>query len=163
MRQLTALLFITILIGCNPAKIDQKAEGEKLMQVSREWARSLSPDSIDRTMSFWADSAIFLSTNITPMNKAEIRKMIEESVRMPGFKMDWQPVSVSVSESGDMGYLIEKSQITYHNQTSDTPVTLYGQALTIWKKDADGNWKNVAEASFPAPAPNNLKQLTTSL
>ena len=59
-----------------------------------------------------------------------------------------------VSYSGDMGYLIENSQFTYNNDSTGKPITLYGQAVTIWKKDADDNWKNVVEASFPAPAPN---------
>jgi|SRR6186713_2508736 ketosteroid isomerase-like protein len=155
MRQLTALFLFAILTGCNHSKIDQKAESEKLMQVSRDWARTASPDSIERTMSFWSDSAIFLSAGNEPMNgKTEIRKMVEKSVRKPGFKMSWQPVSASVSESGDMGYLIENSQFTYNNDSTGKPITLYGQAVTIWKKDAGGNWKNVVEASFPAPAQN---------
>ena len=94
MRQLTALLLFAIFTGCTYAKIDQKAEAEKLMQVSREWAKTLSPDSIERIMSFWSDSAIFLSAGIDPMNgKEEIRKMVERSAKKPGFKMSWQPVS----------------------------------------------------------------------
>jgi len=106
-------------------------------------------------MSFWSDSAIFLSAGTDPMNgKSEIRKMVEKSVRTPGFKMSWPPASASVSESGDMGYLIEKSQVTCNNDSTGKPTTLYGQAVTIWKKDIGGNWKNVVEVSFPAPAPN---------
>ena len=154
MRQLTAFFLFATITGCNHTKIDQKAEAEKLMQISRDWARTTSLDSIERAMSFWSDSAIFLSAGTDPMHgKSEIRKMVEKSVRTPGFKMSWQPVSASVSASGDMGYLIEKSQVTFNNDSTGKPTTLYGQAVTIWKKDADGNWKNVVEVSFPAPAP----------
>jgi ketosteroid isomerase-like protein len=150
MRKLLAVLLIAILTGCNETKVDQKAEGEKLMQVSREWARTISPDSVERVMSFWADSAIFMTADAEPLyGKTEIRKMVEESLKEPGFKMNWQPVSASISEKGDMGYLIEENQLTFNNDSTGKPMTLHGRAVTIWKKDANGNWKNVVEVSVP--------------
>jgi ketosteroid isomerase-like protein len=143
--QLSALMFLAILSGCNEKKIDTKAEGEKLMQVSREWSQSASTDNIEKTMSYWADSAIFLSAGQPVLNgKKEIREMVERSGKIPGFRISWEPVSVSVSQSGDMAYLIEQNQVTV-NDTSGKPVTKYGKAVTIWKKDANGAWKNVVE------------------
>lgn len=155
MRKLTAFLLIASLAGCKETKIDQKAEAEKLMQVSREWAKTVSPDSIERAMSFWGDSAIFLSAFGEPMyGKASIRKMVEKSVKTPGFKMTWEPLSAEISESGDMGYLIERNQVNFNDSTGK-PTTLYGRAVTIWKKDANGHWKNVVEVSLPGGAQNN--------
>jgi ketosteroid isomerase-like protein len=156
MRHLTAFFLLALLTSCKENKIDQKAEGEKLMQVSREWARTISPDSVDRVMSFWADSAIFLTSDAEPLyGKPAIRKMVEDSFKEPGFiKMNWQPVSASISESGDMGYLIEENQLTFNNDSTGKPMTLYGRAITIWKKDANGNWKNVVEVSVPDHAKN---------
>ncbi|MGZ8538998.1 MAG: YybH family protein [Chitinophagaceae bacterium] len=139
------LLLIIILLSCNETKIDTYAEGEKLMQVSREWSRSASTDSIEKTMSYWADTAIFLSAGQPVLNgKKEIRGMVERSGKIPGFKISWEPISVSVSQSGDMAYMIEQNQMTMNDSTGK-PVTRYGKGVTIWKKDADGSWKNVVE------------------
>jgi ketosteroid isomerase-like protein len=149
MRQLITFLLLAIVTACQQPKIDQKAEGEKLMQVSRDWAKSLSADSIDRVMSFWADSAMFVTPDNAPLyGKAAIRKMVEQSFKTPGFKITWEPVSASISDNGDMGYLIEKSEVTVVDSTGK-PMTLYGQVVTIWKKDADGNWKNVVDITVP--------------
>jgi ketosteroid isomerase-like protein len=143
--QLPALIFLTSLFGCNEKKIDIKAEGEKLMQVSREWSKSAATDNIEKTMSYWADSAIFLSAGQPILNgKNEIRGMVERSGKIPGFKISWEPISVSISESGDMAYMIEQNQVTV-NDSLGIPVTKFGKGVTIWKKDTNGSWKNVVE------------------
>lgn len=150
MRKLIAVLLFAILTGCNETKVDQKAEGEKLMQVSREWARTISVDSVERIMSFWADSAIYMTADAEPLyGKSEIRKMVVESLKDSSFKITWQPLSASVSENGDMGYLIEENQLTFNNDSTGKPMTLHERAVTIWKKDSNGNWKNVVEVSVP--------------
>ena len=150
--RLTALLFAIMLLSCNEKKVDINAAGEDLMQVSREWSKSAAfPDSIEKTMSYWADSAVFLSSGYPVLKgKKEIRGMVEQSIKQPGFNMSWEPMSVSISKSGDMGYMIEKNQVTM-NDSSGKPITVYGQAVTIWKKDEKGAWKNVVDVSVPAP------------
>ena len=143
--KLSACVLLTISLGCNEKKIDVKAEGEKLMQLSREWSQSASTDNIEKTVSYWADSAIFLSAGHPTLNgKKEIREMVEQSVKIPGFKISWEPISVSISQSGDMAYMIEQNQMTV-NDSLGKPVITYGKAVTIWKKDANGSWKNVVE------------------
>jgi hypothetical protein len=49
---LIALLFATI-VGCDEQKINSVEEGEVLIQISRDWSRSVAPDSIERIMSYW--------------------------------------------------------------------------------------------------------------
>lgn len=143
--KLSTILLLAILAGCNESKIDTAAEGEKLMQISREWSKSASSDDIEKTMSYWADSAVFFSAGQPPLNgKKEIRQMVEQSYEIPGFKISWEPISVSVSKSGDMAYMIEQNQLTMSDSTG-TPVTKYGKGVTIWKKDASGSWKNIVE------------------
>ncbi len=145
-------LIISALVSCNEQKVDTKLEGEKLMQASREWSRLASTDSIEMIMSYWADDAIFLSSGQPPLNgKKEIRKMVESSLKNPDFKISWEPMTVVVSESGDMAYMIEKNQMTMKDSSGST-VTKYGKGVTIWKKDASGSWKNVVEVGVDDPA-----------
>jgi ketosteroid isomerase-like protein len=78
--------------------------------------------------------------------------MIEGSSKIPGFKISREPLSVNVSKSGDMAYMIEQNQITV-NDSSGHPVTEYNKAVTVWKKQADGFWKNVVDVWNADPSP----------
>jgi ketosteroid isomerase-like protein len=80
--------------------------------------------------------------------------MVEESYKMPGFRISWQPQSVVVSESGDMAYLMENSQISF-TDSSGKPITINNKAVTIWRKQADGSWRNAVDISTPEMTHNN--------
>ena len=70
--------------------------------------------------------------------------------KIPGFRIEWEPQEAKVS--GDMGYLIEKTRVTTTGPQG-TPVTQQLQALTVWRKQADGSWKNVVDMSASAAPP----------
>ncbi len=145
---ITALLVFT-LIGCSQPKIDKKAEGEKVMQISKEWSEVASSGDVEKTVSYWADNAVMIAAGQPPLDgKQAIRQMVEESFKIPGFRISWQPQSVEVSESGDMAYLIENSQVAFKDSTGNT-ITQNNKAVSIWKKQSDGKWKNVVDISTP--------------
>lgn len=152
-HKLFTLLILVVLFGCKEKDIDTKAEGEKLMQISREWSKSAATDNIEKTLSYWADDAVMMSSGQpTLKGKKAIREMVEGSSKIPGFQISWEPLSVSVSKSGDMAYMIEKNQITM-NDSLGKPGTKYGTGVTIWRKEADGSWKNIVEVMNEAPHP----------
>lgn len=149
MKHIQILSIALLLVSCNADKVDREAEGEKVMQLSREWAESAASGDVEKTLSYWADDAIVMMAGQGKLHgKQAIRQMVEESFRTPGFKITWQPQSVEVSESGDIAYLVEESQVTFTDSTG-TPVTLRNNAVTIWKKQSDGSWKNVVDIATP--------------
>jgi len=143
-KTVTAILFI-VFLGCNEQKIDTKTEGEKLMNLSREWSKSVSTDSVDQILIHWADDAFVMPPGRPALKgKKAIREMIEGTSKIPGFKISWEPLSVYVSKSGDMAYMIEQNQITV-NDSLGNPTTEYNKVVTVWRKEADGSWKNVVD------------------
>ena len=76
--------------------------------------------------------------------------MVERSKNTPGFSISWEPESASVSASGDMGYLIEKTVVSVPDSTGK-PMIMRSSGVSIWKKDAAGNWKNVVEIGMDDP------------
>ena len=151
MKKLTELSIVLVLIGCSQPKVDKKSEGEKIMQLSKEWSQVASSGDVEKTVSYWADDAFMMSAGQPPLKgKPAIRQMVEESFKMPGFRISWQPQSVEVSESGDMAYLIENSQVSFTDSTGK-PMTIYNKAVSIWRKQADGTWKNVVDIAAPDP------------
>ena len=145
MKIVTLLLIFTGVCGCQEHNADTKAEGEKLMQISREWSKSAATDSVEKTLSYWAEDAVVMSPGQPSLKgKKEIREMVEGMSKIPGFKISWEPLSVSISKSGDMAYMIEQNRITV-NDSLGKPVTEFNKGVTIWKKESDGSWKNIVD------------------
>src|SRR5688572_28098913 len=106
MRVMLLILSSGFFAGCSEKKIDKKIEGEKILQLSKAWSQAAAAGDVEKIVSYWADDAVVISAGEPTLNgKQAIRKMVEESYKMPGFNISWQPQSVVVSESGDLAYL----------------------------------------------------------
>ena len=154
MIRTTALLLFLTVISCNQPKIDTKAEGEKIIQLSKDWSQAASAGDVEKIVGYWADDAVVISAGDPVLSgKQAIRKMVEESYKMPGFRISWQPQSVVVSNNGDMAYLLENSQIAY-TDSNGKPIIIHNKAVTIWRKQNDGTWKNAVDISTPDASQN---------
>ena len=142
-----------LLISCDDKKVDIKSESEKLMQLSRDWSLKAATGNVDSIVSYWADDAVILTPGAAPIRGiSAIRDYVAGAVNTPGFRISWVPLSAVVSASGDMGYIFEENEVTM-NDSLGKPSTTYNKGITIWKKQSDGNWKNVVDAWNARPAP----------
>jgi ketosteroid isomerase-like protein len=154
MKYLSVLLFIG-LTSCGDHSVDSKIEGARLMQISRDWSKSAATDSMEKILSYWAEDALVMSPGQSPIQgKTAIREMIAGTSKIPGFKISWEPLSVSISKSGDMAYMIEQNQITV-NDSLGKPITEFNKSVTIWRKEADGSWKNIVDMWNAEPSQRN--------
>ena len=145
MRLIISLMIAVIFCACKQQVTDTKAEGEKLMQLSRDWSKLAGTDSIEKTLNYWADDAVVMSPGQPPIKgKDAIRAMVIETSKIPGFKISWEPLTVSISKNGDMAYMIEENQISVNDSTGKS-ITEFNKAVTIWRKEKDGSWKNVVD------------------
>ncbi len=136
---------LAFIFGCEQKIVDTKSEGEKLMQLSRDWSKAASTGNIDTTLSYWADDAVVIGPGQPSLTgKQAIREMLEGTSKIPGFQISWEPKSVTVSKSGDMAYMIEENQITM-NDSLGVPFTEYNKGVTVWRKEKNGTWKNVVD------------------
>lgn len=55
------------IICCHQSKIDKKAEGEKIMQISKDWSQAASKGDIKKIVSYWADNAFMMSAGQSPL------------------------------------------------------------------------------------------------
>ena len=42
MKKITAIVFVFGILSCNQQKVDTKADGEKIMQMSKEWSHKIA-------------------------------------------------------------------------------------------------------------------------
>ena len=149
MKQVLLFALVLTTVSCTQPKVDKKAEEEKIMQLSREWSQAAASADVNKTMSYWADEAYMVAEGIPPLQgKTAIKEMVEQSYKMPGFRISWEPQSVEVSDNGDMAYMITNSQVSYADSTGKA-LTQYSKGLSVWKKQSDGTWKTVADISTP--------------
>ncbi|CAN7303888.1 YybH family protein [Brevundimonas sp. LjRoot202] len=147
LRAIPALLLIAALSACGAQRVDSAAEERSLMQTSREWSQAASTGDVDAIVNYWADDAVVMMPGLpTFTGKPAIRSYVEESLKVPGFRISWEPLEAHVSSSGDMAYLLERSEVTMPGPSGQL-VTQQFRGVTIWKKDAGGDWKNVVDLS----------------
>jgi len=150
-----SLLFALLVGGCSEATVDQEAEGQELMQLSRDWSAMIGAGDLEASIDLWADDAFMLPPDLPVLTgKPEIREYVLGAASIPGFKINWEPVSAHVSQSGDMAYLIERNVIEVDGEYGEKIVT-HGKVLTVWRKDPDGQWKNVVDMWNAAPPPTD--------
>ncbi len=146
-----------LLASCQESVIDQEAEAEKLMQLSREWSASVQAGDLEKVMSYWAEDAIIMSPDDPSMKgKESIRGMVERSLQNPGFEIRWEPREAYVSESGDLGYVLIQNYYTIPVDTLGNRKKVFNKGVEIWKKQEDGSWKNAVDIYNGDPSIESL-------
>ena len=133
--------------GCKPQEqtpqVDLAAERAALMNTDRAFSECANDK--DKSLTFFAEDAIYLPADAPIVRgKAAIRSIVTKLFSGPGVSLSFQPTTARVSESGDLGYTIGTYQLT-KNDDQGNPVTTVGKYLTVWQKQADGQWKVVAD------------------
>lgn len=62
-----------------------------------------------------------------------------------GAVLEWRPVAAQIAPSGDLGCTVGEARIS--------SLKHYSKYLTIWRRQADGAWKFVADGGNARPAP----------
>ncbi|WP_373071571.1 DUF4440 domain-containing protein [Zeaxanthinibacter enoshimensis] len=160
MKQLWFLLLCCLVLSsCAEEKeteqaVDLEAEKEALMEASRDWANSTTNEEY---LSYWHEDAILLPQGRPALRgHDEIMAMLKETDSIPGWSVDWEPYEAHISESGDMGYLLERSLFTWNDSTGQLQKN-YMNAVTIWKKQPDGSWKNVVDINTSDPTMTSIR------
>jgi ketosteroid isomerase-like protein len=153
-RRLAAATFRR-LGGSATAAADLDAEGRSLMQLSRDWSDRMASGDLDAIMAGWAEDAVMMPPGLPPLHgTAAIRAYVEDAMRLPGFSIRWEPMSVHVASGGDLAYMVERNVVTM-DDAMGRPVTTHGKGVTVWRKDQTGTWKNVVDMWNDAPSPGD--------
>jgi len=58
------------------------------------------------------------------------------------FKLKWEPRGGMVAQSGELGYTYG----VYALRPTDKDTMMYGNYVSIWKKQSDGSWKYILDS-----------------
>src|SRR5581483_2647530 len=118
------------------------AEAERLLNRDAEWA-ALAAEGIDsdRIVSYWSDDAVVFAPGLPPIiGKVALRDYVENSFRIPGFKISWKSSEVHFSPDLKLAYMFGENTVSM-NGPNGTPITTKGRAITIWRREPDGQWR----------------------
>lgn len=74
--------------------------------------------------------------------------------------LTWQPIVAFMSRSGDLGYTTGTWQ--YKNDIKDAKPSAFGNFMTVWKKQADGNWRFVLDLGISNSEPKTVLKVAFS-
>ncbi len=101
---------------------------------------------------FADDSAVLMRQDRFPaIGKPEVIKLYtgRENIITP---LKWKPVKAEISNDGTLGYTYGNWEFASKDKRGKEDI-LYGNYVTIWKKQKDGKWKYVLDGGNTTPPP----------
>jgi ketosteroid isomerase-like protein len=126
--------------------MDLALEKKRLLERDAEWAALASEGGdIERILSFWTNDAVVLAPNLPEVKgKDALREYVQGSLQIPGFNITWSSTDATFSPDGNLGYLFSKNVVTMNDPDGRAEIT-EGRAVTIWRKEPDGEWRCVVD------------------
>ena len=117
-------------------------ERMRMMEADRAFSRLSEERGMNKAFLEYIDSnGLLLRPNHLPLLGADaIDFLIQQNDS--AFTLKWEPKSGMVSESGDLGFTYG----IYVLRPKQKDTLIYGNYVSIWKKQADGNWKFVLDS-----------------
>ena len=152
----TALLFLT---ACTqpppPPPPDTRAADEKAIRDQETAAgQAWTAKDPDKILALYADDATLMLPNAPVMSgKAAMTPLLKGALGDPNFALTIQNTSVEASKAGDLGFV--RGSYVVHQSDPKTKKAMMekGNYVIVYKKQADGSWKIVADTAIPeAPA-----------
>ena len=142
---LATLALVVGALGCWRPAVDLQAERRVILERDRDWSAAAAAGDLERTLSFWTEDATVLAPGGPPiLGKAAIRQMVAAGFATPGFRISWQATEVVVDAGGRLAYEIATNAVTAPG-LDGALATTRGNAVAVWRKDADGLWRCVVD------------------
>src|SRR6266576_6146424 len=94
------------------AAADTKIE-QALRDLDAKWSAAAGAKDVDKTVSYYADSAVVMPPNASAAGTKEtIRNVWQDLLASPGLVMSWKTTKVEVSTSGDLACVSGTYEVT---------------------------------------------------
>ena len=115
-------------------------EKDRILQRDAQWSTVASEGrDVERIVSFWTDDAMVIPPGFPPIvGKEALREYVRTSLQIPGFRISWASTNAQVSPDGRLAYLLGRNSVTM-NGPDGQPITMKGRAVTIWRREEDGD------------------------
>ncbi len=149
MRRIYWVLMVTLLTTVTPMLAQQagsaNADEKAIRAEAAAWSKAMEAKDAAKFVEFYAADARVLPPNAPAVNgKAARLEYWKKFMATPGLKGSFGPDKVVVAKSGDLAYEMGTYSLVM-NDAKGNPEHETGKYLVVWKKQADGKWKVVAD------------------
>jgi ketosteroid isomerase-like protein len=156
MQRLKVLKSILILVCCAGTVLPQDPSTnpnttlDQLVNAERSFARTSVENGVRASfIAFFADDGINFQPH--PTKTKEAMQKGPAPIGPPRVTLNWEPVFAEMSRSGDLGYTT--GPYTLKDNSATPEPNRYGYYFSVWKKQADGQWKVVLDCGISTPDP----------
>jgi uncharacterized protein (TIGR02246 family) len=133
-----------------PKPLDTRpADQEAIRAASRAWSQAAMAKDLAKSVSYYAEDAQMFPPHAPLVTGADaIRATWAGLLAAPGPGLSFESTKVEASRAGDLAY--ETGVYTFTTlDTRGRPNIEKGKYVVVWKKQADGSWKAVADIWNP--------------
>jgi uncharacterized protein (TIGR02246 family) len=124
------------------------ADEAAIRAASREWSDAEAAKDLEKCLSFYAeDGERFATGSPLIVGRTALRAEWAKYLAAPG-SFHWTTSKVEVAASGDLAYETGVFVINSLDKNQQ-PTAVHGKYVLVWKKQADGKWKVLADIDNP--------------
>jgi ketosteroid isomerase-like protein len=155
MRSLTILLLLQVSSTCGQEFSNPNLQG--LVDAERAFSlMAKQTNTRDAFLYYFADDVVTSSEGQGPRLG---KKHLEQQTPNESW-LYWEPAFADIAASGDFGF--DFGPWEFRPKKSDTSPVAIGQFVTVWKKNAAGEWRAAVDIGIAHPTPDVKRALSTS-
>jgi ketosteroid isomerase-like protein len=148
MRTLSVVLAGLIIVSSCFSQQKSSAALDSLVAAEKAFAATSVEIGIrDSFLMFFADDGINFQPHPTKTREAFLKRPAPAT--RPPIELNWWPIYADVSRAGDLGYTT--GPYTFKDLSPEKRPTRYGYYFSIWKKQANGEWKVAVDCGISTP------------
>ncbi len=122
--------------------MDLISERARVLRRDADWSALASEGrDLEGILAYWTDDAVVLAPGLPAViGKNALREYVQRSMDIPGFGISWTTTDVTLSADGTLAYMFSRNAVTM-NAPDGTLATTEGRAVTIWRRESDGEWR----------------------
>lgn len=150
-----ALLFVA---GCKPA-VDAGRESDAIKAGEAQWNADIAARDAARFAGHYAADAVVMNPGADAVHGAQaVQTGMVEQFKDPNFTLVFAADRVDIAAGGDMAYTQGHFTVSQTDPATHAKAMQSGSYVTVYRKQADGSWKSVADIASPgAPPPAAAK------
>jgi len=147
-RVLAVVLGLLVLSSLALSQGKSSAAFDSLVAAERAFAAtSVAKGVRESFLAFFAEDGINFTPHPTKTRESFLSRPAP-AVRPP-VELNWRPIYADVSRAGDLGYTT--GPYVFRDLSPEKKPNRYGYYFSIWKKQANGEWKVVVDCGISTP------------
>ena len=147
---LTCLAAALTACGKSSSNANRSGDVAAIKAIETRWRSDFAAKDAAKFAADYAADAVAMSPGAAPLvGRAAIESGERQTFAEPAAQMTFTSTKVEVSASGDLAVSHGTFTDTFTYPPAHGPITLRGDYVTVFKKQADGSWKAAYDISTP--------------